>query len=258
LDAEQSPVVKKARGTTGAKPDRDMNDAPAANQKPSPGVPAPRSAAAGLAAASAGLGEEQPGRSQKDAPDLNAAGKEEGNRGTPESAAVTFSAPHLRPVTANGADLATSAAKPMTSAAVLDEVGLGLERLQQHGNNRMDLRLSLQDGGQVSIELQVRDGAVHASFLTGSAELQNALQQGWSQLVNRSESLGLSLAEPVFKTPTAASANAGQQDFRERRHEPPQEQNSSSSPYAASQQLKRTGRPNLPARPATSGLNAWA
>ena len=147
----------------------------------------------------------------------------------------------------------------MSTAAVIGEVGRGLERIQQHGDNRVDLRLSLEGGGEVTIQLQMRDGAVHASFQTSSSELREALQQGWSQFTARGEASGLQLAPPVFKSPETGSFTTGHQNFRERHQEPPQEQPQHPSTfYPAPNQSKRPGQTNIPVRRSSSGLNAWA
>jgi hypothetical protein len=146
----------------------------------------------------------------------------------------------------------------MTAAAIVNEVGLGVERIQQQGANRVDLNLTLEGGGHVSVELQMRDGAVHASFSTTSPELRDALQQSWSQLASRSENLGVSLAAPVFKTPPAATANAGQQEFRGHREAPQQDQAPAQPRYTPSQPTKRSTGSTLSTRTASSGLSAWA
>jgi flagellar hook-length control protein FliK len=153
----------------------------------------------------------------------------------------------------------TVEAAPMSSAAIVQELGHGLDRIQQHGSHRVDLRLSLEGGGEVSIALQMRDGAVHASFQTASPELREALQQGWAQMANR-ENQAIPLADPVFKGPSTTPNNAGQQqDPRERREGPPAEQRPAPPVFpATSHPIHRAVQPPAPARSTSSGLNAWA
>jgi hypothetical protein len=158
----------------------------------------------------------------------------------------------------NPTELIANVPKPMAPAAVLAEVGLHLDRIQQRGDNRVDLQLSLEGGGEVNIELQMRNGAVHTSIVTGSPELREALQQGWSQLALRSENLGTSLADPVFKAPPATSPNAGQQDFRERRHEPQPESHPSAVYSAVTPVVKHAGQLRVVPRHPGAGLNVWA
>jgi len=256
LDEEQMPLVKKTRGTGGAKRVLEMHEASAMNPNSRPSVPDARSGAAGLTTPFMTRGEEFSGQTQSNPQDRMPAGATETNRSNPESFSLPASL--TQPVTTNGIVSLTTALKPTAPAAVVDEVGLGLERMQQQGHSRVELRLALEGGGEVSIELQVRDGAVQASFITGSAELRDALQQSWSQLASRSEHFGMSLAAPIFKEPATASANGGHQNFRERGHEPQQEQNPSPDLCAAAHQPKRPGPSTVPRRTSTSGLSAWA
>ena len=162
-----------------------------------------------------------------------------------------------RPTMGTAVDQAMPAFKPVSPAAVVAEVGLGLERLQQVGDGRLDLRLSLEGGGHVRINLHLRDGTVHAAFHTDSVELREALQHGWSQLVTRSEGLGMVLAEPAFKSPVLTSANPDQQESRDRRHEPqPEPVNPPSYPF--NRPARRADDRSVAASAATNGLNVWA
>ncbi len=261
LVSEPTADAKKARGTAGAKPIRDMIEVPAMNQIANPDQPATRPVRLGASVAEGSIDEQWPERVPSDAQQALATRRQETIRGSSEPFSLTtpmISTPFARPLEVHGTSVAAEAPKPMAPAAVIDHVGLGLESIRQHGHDRVDLRLSLEGGGEVSIELQMRDGAVHASFLTGSKELREALQHGWSQLASRSESAGMPLAEPVFKAPATASTNAGQQEFRERRQEPPPQEQAAQAFYPTPQQPKRPGQPVIPGRPSTTGLNLWA
>jgi hypothetical protein len=254
----ESPALK-TRGTGGAKAGHEMNETSATNSNSPSSAPVGRPTGAVLNAPVAGIEDKLPGRGKSPSQDSTAIGNNDANRGgtaTLSVATTGLPASLGHSTSANGADPSTL--KPMTPAAIVGEVGLGLERIQQSGNDRVDLRLSLEGGGQVSIELQMRDGAVHTSIVTGSPELRAALQQDWSQLSNRSESLGMTLASPVFKTPPTTATTTGQQDFRERRDTPRQEQNSAPIPFNPSHQPKRPGPFTATTLQASSGLNAWA
>jgi hypothetical protein len=125
----------------------------------------------------------------------------------------------------------------------------------------VDLQVALEDGGHVSVQLQFRDGAVHASFQTSSPEMRDALQQGWSQMAARSES-SIPLGDAVFKSPSSMlGSNSGQQQFREHRQSQSQSQepammDSSATPF---NQPKRGGTraPSL-SQSTSSGLSLWA
>jgi len=84
--------------------------------------------------------------------------------------------------------------------------------------------------GEVSIQLQVRDGAVHASFQTSSSELREALQQGWSQLSGSQRATRPATGASRLQEPETGSFTAGHQNFGERRQEPPQEQSQTPRP----------------------------
>jgi len=258
LGAEKKAVVNK-RSAGNARTLLDPAETPAFIPALRPGVPVAPSSAPALTALVSAPAAEQPAPLPSDVQGLEPA-TWNAKRGADESFSLgspANSAPFAGPTVASGANLDAASSRPMTPAAVVEEVGLGLERIQQHGNGRMDLHLSLEGGQSVSIELQVRDGAVHASFLTGSAELREALEKGWSQLAGRSESIGLPLVAPIFKAPPASSMNAGQQDFRERHNEPQQERPAVHAPFPDSPAPKRHAF-NSPRTSTTTGLNTWA
>jgi hypothetical protein len=231
-----------------------MNEAPAINQNSHSGAPTARSLTAGLISPVAALADELSRQTQDNGHNALPSGEWNANRSSLDS----FTAPFTPQASELGSSFATTAVKPMPPASVVDLVGLSIDRMQDHGNSRVELQLSLEGGGSVSIELQFRDGAVHAAFNTDSAELREALQQGWSQLANRSETLGMPLAAPVFKSPATAFANAGQQDFRDHHGEPQSKQEPPPASYGTPHQSKRISTAINPARRTNSGLNLWA
>jgi len=256
-----STQVQAVRGTGGAKAVREMNEVPnttanSAPTKPGAGLSAPASKTPVLG------GSDDRAAANDHNSGQGSASNGDSNRGNAETfsfitagSTISLKEPTAAP-SVGGAELNVS--QPMSAAAIVHEVGLGVERLQQHGSDRVDLNLSLEGGGQVSIQLQMRDGTVHASFSTGSPELRDALQQGWSQMASRSENLGVSLATPVFKAPPAATPNAGQQEYRGHREAPQQDQAPAQPRFAPSQQPKRPNGSTLSTRTASNGLSAWA
>ena len=250
---------KTTRGTPGAKAGRDMSETSSIQPTSHPDASVSRSVSSGMVAGTATSEEKSLGQSKMDAQDLAPADRSAANRPGSEPS-FSISSPALpSPTVRSEASHKTVESAPMSTAAIVQELGHGLDRIQQHGSHRVDLRLSLEGGGEVSIALQMRDGAVHASFQTASPELREALQQGWAQMANR-ENQPIPLADPVFKSPSTTPNNAGQQDPRERREEQPAGDQRQAPPVfpATPHQTHRAVQPPAPARTATSGLNAWA
>lgn len=244
--AEQKAVTSKGRDTAAARPARASVDAPAS-----------RFAARTMATPIGDKAPKQPGSelpNNANAPQTKA---ERGSADAFQSTVSTSFTPVTQTVDAGRAEATVATPKPMAPTALLEEVGLRLEQMQQRGSDRVDLRVALSGGEQVNIELQMRDGAAHVSFHTGSHELRTALEQGWSQLASRSEALGLPLNPPVFKAPST-SGDAAQQEFRERRQEPQQERPAPLPYYPTANLPARRTAVSTAARTSSKGLNLWA
>lgn len=255
---------KKARGTAGAKAGGNMENRPSTTNS----LHAQQS---GSVAGNSSVRPVTASTSREQEDGFANANREPLNRTTSttnshETDTPTFSIPTTNlhtsidrsdttaPVTASKDSNAVSA------SAVLDEVNHNLARIQPHGNSRVDLQVALEDGGHVSIQLQFRDGAVHASFQTSSPEMREALQQGWSQMAARSDS-SIPLGDAVFKSPSSMlGSNSGQQQFREQRQsqsqfQEPSMMDSSATPF---NQPKRGSRAPGLSQSTTSGLSLWA
>jgi Flagellar hook-length control protein FliK len=153
---------------------------------------------------------------------------------------------------------ATETAAPAAlPASVLAGLNNGLEQIRQHGDSRVDLRLPLEGGSHVDIQLRLQDGAVHASLITASPELREALRQQWSQLASSSNSMGLRLAEPAFESaPQTGSGFAQQQSHR-------QQQGSTSDDSAPTAPSSRPSLKSAPGQsntvqPTPTALTTWA
>lgn len=252
LISEQPIAQQTPRGTGSAKAVREMKSS-TVTQPDSSTESTPRAITAEKGARGDTPGEQQQNSSSPD------------NPATSRSGADGFSVTTSAHTTKSEAIAKPTENVPMTPTAVVKELTNGVERIQQSGHDRMDLRLTLEGGGEVSIALQVRDGAVHASFQTNSPEMREALQKGWSQMAARTESLSIPLAEPVFKSSTNTSGNSfQQQDPRERRQEPSQEQGhhqrAAFFQNGTTQPSKRGAVASMaaPVRRASSGLNLYA
>ena len=74
------------------------------------------------------------------------------------------------------------------------------------------LDLSFADQTRLAVRIELRDGAVHTTFRTDSAELRQALSHEWGIAAPAAPSAGgersVRIAEPVF-APATGSSNAG-------------------------------------------------
>jgi len=76
--------------------------------------------------------------------------------------------------------------------------------LQKSGSVQLRLRFGGED---LSVRVEIRDGAVHTDFQTDSAELRSALTREWQTLAGQSPEQMRRYLDPVF-SPAAASAPA--------------------------------------------------
>lgn len=88
-----------------------------------------------------------------------------------------------------------------TMAAVVSAVAI-LEQRADAQPQRVDLHF--QVGGEpMALRMELKDGIVHTTFQTNSAELGAALRQEWQAVVPAATSGHLRLADPVFNSPAA-------------------------------------------------------
>ncbi len=173
-----------------------------------------------------------------------------------DAATFVSTAPVIPNPTATPSPTEATAAAPLP-ASVLTGLNGGLEQIQQHGDSRVDLRLPLEGGTHVDIQLRFQDGAVHASLITGSPELRDALRQQWSQLASTSNSLGLRLAEPAFQSPSENGSGLAQQQSHGQRQGAPRD-DSAPNPQLPRPAFKSVPRPTNPLQPTQTALTTWA
>ena len=158
------------------------------------------------------------------------------------------------PAKSSPSETAAPAALP---PSVLAGLNSGMDRIQQHGDSRVDLRIPLEGGSHVDIQLRLQDGAVHASLITGTPELREALRQQWSQLASSGDSLGFRLAEPAFEgAPQMGSGLAQHQSHGHQQGAAPEDPapnlpSPRSSPKSAPPQTN-------PIQPTPNALTTWA
>jgi hypothetical protein len=172
------------------------------------------------------------------------------------AAAFASTAPLVANSTANPSPSGATAPAPLP-ASVLTSLNAVLEQIQQHGDSRVDLRLPLEGGTHVDIQLRLQDGAVHASLITGSPELREALRQQWSQLASSANSTGLRLAEPAFESPSQNGSGLAQQQSHGQRQGGARD-DSTPNPQAPAPSSKNAPRPTNPIQPTQTALTTWA
>ncbi len=108
------------------------------------------------------------------------------------------------------------------------------QQIKATGPESVEVKLQLESGETLSIQLQLTRGEVKPVFRAESESLRVALEQNWAQFSNRAEERGVRLASAVFESqPSSLGMNdqPGRQSGRER-GEPtdPQENFSSQTP----------------------------
>jgi hypothetical protein len=71
----------------------------------------------------------------------------------------------------------------------------------------VQLRLDFGESGPLSVQITLRHGRVHTLFRSDSPELRDSIASAWTSFAQRSDSNGVSLAEPVL-LPLRAAASA--------------------------------------------------
>ena len=109
------------------------------------------------------------------------------------------------------------------------------QRIKATGPERVEVKLQLESGETLSIQLQLTRGEVKPVFRAESESLRVALEQNWAQFSNRAEERGVRLASAVFESqPSSLGMNdqPGRQSGRERGEPaPPQENLPSQTPF---------------------------
>ncbi|MBC7366684.1 MAG: hypothetical protein H7343_07705 [Undibacterium sp.] len=109
----------------------------------------------------------------------------------------------------------TPSAAPSTTAEItaaahraVDAVLASTERLTSVTSSFINLKFSV-GGADLDVRVEVRGGAVHATFRTDSPELRTALAQEWQSTNSLPADHSLRLAAPVFAAGDRSGAEAG-------------------------------------------------
>jgi hypothetical protein len=92
--------------------------------------------------------------------------------------------------------------------------------MRSDGSSTVDMQVRLNDGTEVEIRVQLRDGHVEPTFKTDSEPLRQAIEQNWQQFTSESAQRGMRVTTPAFESPaltggTYDSSHDQQQDRRQ-------------------------------------------
>jgi hypothetical protein len=132
------------------------------------------------------------------------------------------------------------------------------QQIKATGPERVEVKLQLESGETLSIQLQLSRGEVKPVFRAESESLRIALEQNWAQFSNRAEERGVRLASAVFESPQSSlgmNDQSGQQSGRERgQAASPQEDLFSPTPFRRTPAVTK----NAPASQPTASVQLYA
>ena len=115
---------------------------------------------------------------------------------------ITAFAP--RTVAPNSAPAAPAQAP--AAASTLTQVLETADKMRSDGQSRVEMQVKLDDGQQITVRLQLSQGAIHPIFKTESPELRQAIEQGWTSFRSAASDRGLQIATPVFESSSTGSS----------------------------------------------------
>lgn len=90
------------------------------------------------------------------------------------------------------------------------------ERLRVTGNERVEVKVRLEAGQELTVRLRFSNGEVTPVFLTESQDLRQVIEQNWAQFSERSSERTTRVTTPVFESPNSQS---GMNDLNQRQRE---------------------------------------
>lgn len=91
-----------------------------------------------------------------------------------------------------------------------------VERLRTTGGERVEVRIRLDAGNELTVRLQLTHGEIRPVFLTESRELRQAIEQNWAQFSERTSERTVRVTTPVFESPNSQS---GMNDLSQQQRE---------------------------------------
>jgi hypothetical protein len=124
------------------------------------------------------------------------------------------------------------------------------QQIKATGPERVEVKLQLESGETLSIQLQLSRGEVKPVFRAESESLRIALEQNWAQFSNRAEERGVRLASAVFESPQSSlgmNDQSGQQSGRERgQAAPPQDELLNPTPFRRTSPVTKSAAASQP------------
>jgi len=82
------------------------------------------------------------------------------------------------------------------------------DRISVIDRNSIEVRFDFSDTDRLSVRVEYRDGTVHTTFNTDSAQLRNAIAQEWQKQTVAADERPYRVAEPVFSQTTSDRQNS--------------------------------------------------
>lgn len=127
-------------------------------------------------------------------------------------AVVSLTAGHSVPagIQAGTTTASSDARAPIAVEAprLVHEIRAIADRLSVINHNAVEVRFDFSDTDRLSVRVEYRDGTVHTTFRTDSAQLRDAISHEWQGQAATAEQRSYKMADPVF-----SQANAGRQDL---------------------------------------------
>jgi hypothetical protein len=98
---------------------------------------------------------------------------------------------------------------------VLDQVMEATDKMTSASSSHVEIQVSLADGQQLTLRLQMSQGSIQPIFKSATPELRQAIEQSWSGFRTGASERGLEISNPVFESPSSqagfnASGNRNQ------------------------------------------------
>ena len=101
---------------------------------------------------------------------------------------------------------AASAPAQQLANTTLRQVFDTADQMRSDGKTHVEVQLKLDDGQQLTVRLQMSQGALQPVFKTESSELRQAIEQNWSGFRSSASERGLEISTPVFESPSGGGA----------------------------------------------------
>lgn len=192
----------------------------------------------------------------------SSAGQNEPQSGSSSSGQQEHAAPESFTLPA-GLDIVHDSATPPAeakaaasdTAQVIREIERAVDRMRAQGSQQMEVRLPMHDGNEVVVKLRIEQGEVKATFQSGSEELRQALETGWSQQTQSASERAGKTATTVLESPALQNSAGGFQHSRDQRQHDTGSAADEFAPKLPAQTNKRAAeapRPALVKTPAAS------